>query len=88
MNPFTRTKWVAIGAFIVASLGAFGYQAYYIWPAQKCEKGGDWWDPKDHQCLTPIPVWRFTGRLPRAPGAEPTAAHPAAPAPAAPPAKS
>jgi hypothetical protein len=34
----------------------------YVWPAQRCEQAGAWWDARDHECLTPIPVARFTGR--------------------------
>jgi hypothetical protein len=53
--------------FLVATAGTIAYQAWYIWPMQKCERAGDWWSPKDRQCATPIPIWRITGRLPPTP---------------------
>jgi hypothetical protein len=37
---------------------------------QKCERAGDWWSARDHECAVPIPVWRFTGRLPKTPPAK------------------
>jgi hypothetical protein len=57
--------------------GLFAYEAYYVWPVQRCEANGHWWDAKDHACATPIQIWEITGRAP----------HPAGtPAPARPPA--
>jgi hypothetical protein len=33
-----------------------------VWPAQRCDREGLWWDQRDRQCLSPIPIERFTGR--------------------------
>jgi len=58
----TSAKLLALGLFLVASLATFAYEYFYVWPAQKCEARAAWWDPDDRQCLTPIPIWRITGR--------------------------
>ena len=64
---FSRATRATLAVFVLASLSVAAYDWWYIWPAQKCEKVGQWWDPRDHECLTPIPVWRITGRLPTPP---------------------
>jgi hypothetical protein len=67
-----NTKYVLMGFFLVASLCATAYQWWYIWPVRKCDQAGAWWDPRDHQCLTPMPIWRITGHMPNTtPGAPP-----------------
>ena len=58
-----------VGLFIVATAATSLYQYYYIWPMQKCEKAGAWWSGKYRQCVTPIPIWRLTGREPGGPKA-------------------
>jgi hypothetical protein len=59
---FTSAKLIVIGAFLFASLAAVGYEMYFVWPAKRCDERGAWWDDRDHQCLTPMPIWRITGR--------------------------
>jgi hypothetical protein len=72
-----NTKYVLLGLFLIASLGAAAYQWWVIWPARKCDETAAWWDARDHQCLVPMPIWRITGRLPSAPSpATPPAARP------------
>jgi hypothetical protein len=56
-----------LGLFLLLASAAWAYQAYAIWPVERCEKRGAWWDAQDRQCLTPMPIWRITGRL-TAPG--------------------
>jgi hypothetical protein len=68
---FANTRLALLCLFIVASVGSIAYQAWFIWPMQKCERAGDWWSPEHHQCATPIPVWRITGRMPGQPRAAP-----------------
>ena len=58
----SNLKYVVFGVFFIASLSATLYQWWYVWPARKCDQAGAWWDPEDHQCLDPVPVWRITGR--------------------------
>ena len=59
---FTSAKLLVIGLFLFASLATVGYQMYFVWPEKHCDERGAWWDPQDHQCLTPMPIWRITGR--------------------------
>jgi hypothetical protein len=70
-NVFDTAKLGLLGLFVVASLLTIAYQAWYIWPMKKCEGNGDWWSAKYHECATPIPIWRITGRLPAAPQSAP-----------------
>jgi len=66
MNEWiARTKYIVFAIFLVGSLAAAIYQWWFIWPAQKCDRERNWWDARDHECLTPMPIWRVTGRLPR-----------------------
>lgn len=56
-----------LGVFIGACVAVYVYQAAYVWPVQRCEAHRGWWSARYHMCATPIPIWRFTGRLPSAP---------------------
>jgi hypothetical protein len=68
MNRMMDNARLALFAlFLVATAGTIAYQAWYIWPMQKCERAGEWWSPRDRVCATPIPIWRITGRLPNTP---------------------
>ena len=78
----TSAKLFVLGAFLLASLAATAYEVFYVWPEHKCDAQGLWWDPKDRQCLSPMPIWRLTGRTLVAPpqnavsGLTPTASDP------------
>jgi len=58
----TGAKLIVLGLFILTTAGVAAYDVIYLWPIQECDRAGAWWDPKDHQCLTPIPIWRITNR--------------------------
>lgn len=58
----SNTKYIIFGLFFVASATATAYEWWFVWPAQKCDKAAAWWDPEDHQCLSPMPIRRITGR--------------------------
>jgi len=62
MRLLTRVQLAYLGLFLACCVAVFGYQAYYVWPVQKCEEHGGWWAPKYHQCGQPMPISRFTGR--------------------------
>ena len=63
MNQWiTNAKVVALAVFVIASLATIGYEWRYVWPVRRCEARGSWWDPKDRQCLIPLPIWRITNR--------------------------
>jgi hypothetical protein len=68
-HVFARTRLILIGLFVLAVAATSYYQFAYLLPMQKCERAGAWWDPRDRQCLTPIPIWRLTGRMPGQPKA-------------------
>ncbi|HEY1881258.1 MAG TPA: hypothetical protein VGG68_15125 [Caulobacteraceae bacterium] len=82
-RAFLIARIIVFAVFLAVTIGEVGYQVLYVWPEQKCDRQGLWWDPKDRQCLTPIPIERFTGRnfgaykvmpaLPPAPTARPPA---------------
>jgi hypothetical protein len=61
-----NAKLVCLALFLVASLAIVGYEWRYVWPVRACEQRGAWWDPRDRQCLTPMPIWRLTNRPPAA----------------------
>jgi len=57
-----NAKLIVLSLFLTVSLGTLGYHMLYVWPAQRCETRGAWWDARDRQCLTPLPIWRITHR--------------------------
>ncbi|MGA0602680.1 hypothetical protein ACO2Q3_18375 [Caulobacter sp. KR2-114] len=57
-----RTTMLFGGVFLIACLVALVYHVFFVWPQQECDQRGAWWDSKDRQCLTPLPIWRLTGR--------------------------
>lgn len=82
-----RVKLIFLVIFAVSCVIIWSYQALYVWPRNKCEKMGDWWDWRDRVCAVPMPIWRFTGRggpQPETPPPPPAA--PAKPAAIKPPA--
>ena len=58
--PKIRLAFLIAFAVICAVMTA--YQVMYVWPAQRCEALGNWWDPLDRVCAVPIPISQFTGR--------------------------
>jgi len=81
LRIFTRVQLTYLGIFVLISAGLWAYEAIFVWPAQKCEAAGAWWNPRDHECDTPLEIWRFTGRTPHLtppPSAPPAPARPAA----------
>jgi hypothetical protein len=78
-----RIKLIFLGLFVVACAAIFGYHYYFVWPKQRCEAHGDWWDDRDRVCAIPMPIWSFTHRMPGQPAPHPgaeTAASKARPA--------
>jgi hypothetical protein len=63
-SSIDRIKLIFFGVFVVACAAAWGYQAMFIWPKQRCEAHGDWWDDEDRVCAVPMPIWAFTHRMP------------------------
>ncbi len=63
MNQWiTSAKLIVLAGFLAASVGTAWYEWAYVWPVKRCDARGAWWDVRDRQCLTPMPIWRITGR--------------------------
>ena len=63
MNPtIDRLKLVFLGVFAVACAAVWAYQIFYVWPAKRCEAGGQWWDRDRRVCAQPIYIPDITGR--------------------------
>ncbi|MBV9994650.1 MAG: hypothetical protein JO127_05495 [Caulobacteraceae bacterium] len=71
---FSRVQLAYLAVFLLICAGLYVYEAMYVWPAQRCEADGAWWNARDRECDTPIQIWRITGKAPRARAAPPSAA--------------
>ncbi len=58
-----RLKLIFVGLFAVLSVGALVYHIGWVWPGQKCEAAGDWWDWRSRTCARPILISDITGRV-------------------------
>jgi hypothetical protein len=84
-SSIDRIKLTFLAVFLVACGAILFYHARYVWPRDRCEAHGGWWDERDTECATPMPIWTFTHRVPgevapatpRAALAKPVAAKPA-----------
>lgn len=72
-----RLKLIALGLFAVACCVIWSVQVFYVWPRDRCEARGNWWDPQARVCATPISISKLTGR----PNRTATPAGPDQPAP-------
>jgi hypothetical protein len=70
-RSITNTKLILTSLLFLAAIAGIGYEWRYVWPARACEDKGAWWDPKDRQCLSPMPIWRITNRPSANPPAKP-----------------
>ena len=64
--PISTLRTALLALFAVAAVGTVGYEWWFVWPAKKCDEKQLWWDARDHQCLTPMPIWKITGHMPTA----------------------
>ena len=58
-----RLKLIFLGLFAILSAGALAYHVFWVWPGQKCEAAGDWWDWRSRTCASPILISDITGRV-------------------------
>ena len=80
-----RLKLVFLALFAISVVAVFGYHAYFVWPGERCEAQGDWWDPDTRICAQPVLISDITGRtIPERKAAEARAAAAKAAAEAAP----
>jgi hypothetical protein len=64
-RTFDRLRLFFLLAFAICCAITWTYHFMYVWPRHQCEQKGDWWDSKDRVCAVPMPIWAFTGRMPR-----------------------
>jgi len=57
-----RLKLIFLGLFAILSVGALVYHVFWVWPGQKCEAAGDWWDWRSRTCARPVLISDITGR--------------------------
>jgi len=57
-----RLKLIFLGLFALGAAGVWAYHLLWVWPEQRCEGRGDWWDGKTRTCAKPIPLYVLTGR--------------------------
>ncbi len=60
-----RIKLIFLAIFVVASLGVWAYHGLYVWPRDKCENSGGWYDPQSRQCGRVVFIPDVTGRYVR-----------------------
>ena len=57
-----RLKLILLGLLAIMSAGALVYHVFWVWPGQKCEAAGDWWDWRSRTCARPVLISDITGR--------------------------
>ena len=57
-----RLKIIFMAIFAVAVVAIWGYQLFWVWPANDCAKAGGWWDSHGRVCGMPIYIPSRTGR--------------------------
>ena len=76
-SSLPRLKLIFLALFGLGTAAIFVYHAGWVWPAEKCEARGKWWDPQGRVCAQPVLISDLTGRLTNrrdpdvAPGGEP-----------------
>jgi hypothetical protein len=72
MNNFVQRVMITFGtAFALSVVAILIY--FFVWqkPEQRCEMGGNWWDPSDRICAKPIFLPTLTHRPIGAPKLKP-----------------
>jgi len=59
-----RLSLLFFGIFGVLVAGTLLVQRFWIAPAERCEKGGQWWYAEERRCVTPIYIPDITKRAP------------------------
>lgn len=57
-----RLSVMFLACFAILMGGMFAYEALVVAPGDRCEAGGQWWDPKSGVCAQPISIAEITGR--------------------------
>lgn len=61
-SSIPRVKLIFVGLFAVGCALIWAVQVFYVWPRDRCEAHGGWWDPQSRICATPISISKITGR--------------------------
>ena len=57
-----RMKIYFLVVFAVLTVAVWVTHIFWIWPGQRCEAKGMWWDWRTRICAMPVPLQVFTGR--------------------------
>ncbi|WP_372707045.1 hypothetical protein [Brevundimonas sp.] len=57
-----RLSIMFLSLFAVALAGIFAWEALVIAPGDRCEAGGQWWDPDTRTCAQPLSIAEITKR--------------------------
>jgi hypothetical protein len=58
-----RQTKIIFGVFLATTFAIFFVQIVWIWPGERCEEAGKWWDWRTRECATPIAISSITGRI-------------------------
>lgn len=59
-----RLKLIALGVFVLISIGLVSYHYLYAEPERQCEANGGWWSNAYRRCSAPVYLPLITGRKP------------------------
>jgi hypothetical protein len=62
-STFPRLKLIFLALFGLGTAAVFTYHLGWVWPGQRCEQRGDWWDASSRTCAHPVLISDLTGRL-------------------------
>lgn len=58
-----RQTKITFVVFLVTVFLIFVIQIFWIWPGQRCEEAGMWWDWRTRACARPVLISSITGRV-------------------------
>jgi hypothetical protein len=62
-----RLKIYFVVFFAICCVAVWTTYLIWVWPGQRCEAKGMWWDWRTRTCAMPVPLHVFTGRTPQGP---------------------
>lgn len=61
-SSIPRLKWIFFGLFAFGCAAVWVYHLMWVWPGDRCEQAGGWWDNDTRVCGQPIYIPDITGR--------------------------
>jgi len=58
-----RQTKIIFGVFLATTFTIFMVHLVWVWPGQRCEEAGKWWDWRTRACAQPIMISSITGRI-------------------------